>query len=594
MKINKLLLGLLVMAALSFTACSSDDDYEMATVSGEQVYFSNAMEEVFEIDLKNTVTNLPVYRINSKGSYTAQIKVELSEGSKFSVPNSVTFNDGETVAQLPITYTPADIVPGSYEKLTLTLTDEKNLTPYGPSTYTCQLGAAAWSEWGNYVWETSKGTVKASTCTYTYNNYYVGDDVELPFQMRRNAVTPNLYQFKIGNPDIPNKGWASGVTLVLDYDSETDHVTCAPQFAANNATYGNVTVADSYYYWFNVRGTAIEKMTEDDYGHFDPEGGYIYIPMAWYVSAGPFGYNIETVTIDGYDRADLSVEAEYAGKFIDAQDNYSIVIRVALGADLSKANVALVLGEPTEEDIEAITAGTYQPMQEITESGEVRFDAAELEDGDYTIVVVPFVERDAQEPSFATFSYVTAGKEKWTLVGTGDFTYLQFFADEDENENVIPVVDEGLELYRSDDDATRFKITHWGYNADFIFNWDGAQSVVVSENFTGYEHPNYGPVYTQEAANYNPNKYANYPSEYDAESSTFQFCLAYYVEQGAFAVGYEPFKVNWNATSRSLMPASASVKNMLVRQLELQPYNRYQYMLSAKSSKQLKNNLKLK
>ena len=437
MKINKLFIGMLGVVAMTFAACSSDDDYEMATISGEQVYFSNTMEDVFEIDLNNSVTNLPVYRINSKGAYTAQIKVEQEEGSKFTIPTSVTFQDGETVAQLPISYTPSAIEPGSYETMTLTLTDEANLTPYGPSSYTCQLGAAAWSEWGDYEWATSKGTVKAKTCTYTYNNYYAGDDVELPFQMRRNAVTPNLYQFKIGNPDIPNKGWASGVTLILDYDSESGHVTCAPQFAANNSSYGTVTVADSWYYWVTVRDTDLSKMSEDDYGHFDPEGGYIYIPMAWYVSAGTFGYNVETVTIDGYDRADLSVEAAYAGKFIDAQDNYSIVLNVALGADLSKAHVALVLGEPTEEDLAAITAGTYQPLQEITESGEVRFDASELEDGDYTIVVVPFVERDAQEPVYSTFTYVTAAKETWTLVGTGDFTYKLFFVDEDEEGNAV-------------------------------------------------------------------------------------------------------------------------------------------------------------
>lgn len=588
MKINKLFLGLLGMATMTFTACSSDDDYEMATVSGQQVYFSSEMEDIFEIDLSSNVTNLPVYRVNAEGAYTAQIDVVQVENSKFTIPTSVTFEDGKTVAMLPISYNAEEIEPGSYEDLTLTLTDEANVTSFGASTYTCKLGAAAWDEWGPFTYTKADGTVvKANTCTYTYNNYYAGDDVELPFMMRHNAVSPNLYQFKVGNPDIPNKGWASGVTLILDYDSETGRVTCAPQFAASNATYGNVTVADSWYYWVTVRNTDLSKMSEDDYGHVDFENGYIYIPMAWYVSAGSFGYNVETITIDGYDRADLSAVAEYAGKFIDSEDNYSIVLNVALGEDVSKAIVALVLGEPTEEYLAAIAEGTYQPSQEITESGEVRFDASELEDGDYTIVVVPFLERDALDPVFSNFTFTTAAKETWTLVGTGDYTYSIFFTDENDQ----PAVDPGLELYQSNDDPTRFKITHWGYDVDFIFTWDGNTTVNVPQNFTGYTHSTYGDVMVQEAADWKPSSFGAYASQYDAAESTFSFCVGYFVEAGGFGAGFETFKVTWGTASRVM---NALAKSKQIKNLQLQPYNRYMEMLTAKSVKQLNANLKLK
>lgn len=578
MKINKFFLGLLGMAAFTFAACSdSDDDYSPATVSGSQVFFSKNLPAKVEISPSATSFDVTIERYDAAGAITVPLTSTVTAGSIFSVPNSVSFADGEKEAKFAVTYNPANIEYGRYDTINVVINDAQLATPYGLASYNFVAGVTDWGPWQKWN--------AAGTCTYTYANYWAADDPGLPFVYRHNTIKDNLYQFKISN-------WASGVDVVLDYDKTSGHVTVAPQFAVNNATYGDVLVADSYYYWFNVRGTDISEMSEDDYGRFDEENGYIYIPLAWYVpGVGTFGYNVETVTIDGYDRADLACEVAYAGKLIDAKDNYYVLANVALGADIEKAYVALVPGTPSEETMAAIVAGTYEPIQEVTESTQVSFDANELADGDYTFVMVPFYDDEALEAQAVAFTYSSGAKETWTLVGTGDFTYNIFFANEDEEGNPVPAVDPGLEIYQSDADATRFRITHWGSNVDFTFTWDQTTGAVnVPQQFVGYTHPTYGDVYVMEAADYNPDKYGSYSSLYQAESTTFQFCVAYVVEAGTFGVGYEPFKVTWNSGARAM--SKTPVKNLLVRSLKLQPFNRFKAFKVSHKEKTVKSNLK--
>ncbi|MBQ9357880.1 MAG: hypothetical protein IJT98_11420 [Prevotella sp.] len=565
-----------VVAALGFVACLDNDDYQIATVSGTQVYFSNALEDSYEISQEATSFSVPILRIDTADAATVPLTVTMNSGSIFSIANSVSFAAGSNEAQLQVSYDPSKIEYGKYDTITIAI-DPEYVTPYGATSYTFTAGLTDWGPWGKWN--------EAGTATYTYANYWSGYDPGLPFVYRHNTIRTNLYQFKLSN-------WGSGVDIVFDYDKSTGFVTCAPQYAATHSTYGQVLVADSYYYWYNVRGTDISKMSDDDYGRFDEENGIITIPLAWYVSAGTFGYNVETITIDGYVRADLTAMVDYAGKFIDARDNYSLVADVALGADVEKANLALVAGNPTEDDIAAIANGTYEPLKELTESGRVYFDANELEDGDYTFVLVPFFEGEALEAQTVSFSYATAGKEIWNLVGTGDYTYTIFFADEDEEGNVIPVKDPDLEIYQSQDDPTRFKITHWGYDTDFIFTWNSVSGQVnVPQNFSGYTDPSYGDVYVMEAADYNPERYASYSSEYNAENSTFSFRVAYFVEVGSFGAGYETLAVNWNGGDAARSWDAVQRKNPTIRAIQLNPFNRYQAMMAAKHMKTVNVNL---
>ena len=573
-------MALLPLTGLSLASCTEDYHYSATPAAvGSQVYFSTSLPSQVEISPEATSFDLIVSRIDSADAITVPLTSTVTAGSIFSVPASVSFQAGKRTAAVAVSYNPANIEYGRYDTISVAIADAAYSTPYGNSKTTFTAGVTDWGPWQKWN--------DAGTATYSYANYYSGDDTGLAFTFRHNTIKENLYQFKLAN-------WGGlGGDLVLDYDKSTGHVTCMPQHAADHASYGEVYVADSYYYWFNIRGTDISKMSEDDYGHFDEENGIITIPMAWYVSAGAFGYNPEIITIDGYTRADLEASVAYAGKFIDSRDNYFVVASVTLGADIESANLALVTGTPTDEDIAAIASGDYEPMQTLTKSGDSHFDASELADGEYTFVLVPFFEGEALPMQTATFTYATAGKETWKQVGTGDYTYTIFFADEDDEGNVVPVVDEGLAVYQSESDPMRYRVAHWGYDVDFVFTWNkDDNSCNVPASFVGYTHPSYGDVYVMEAADYNPEKYGEYASVYDDGESTFRFVVAYVVEAGSFGAGIETLKVAWGDDSRGTKMAPK--KSPLVRSLEMSSSQRYESLMRMSKQKRENSVLTLK
>lgn len=561
MKLNKLFLGLLGMAAFTFAACSdNDDDYTPATVSGTQVFFNSGLPSKVEISPEATSFNVVIERVDSTAAVSVPLTSKITEGSIFSVPASVNFDAGQRKATIPVSYDPAKIEYGRYDTISVTIADAQLTTPYGITTYSFLAGVTDWGPWKKWN--------EAGTCTYTYNNYYSVDDTGLAFKYRQNQLKPNLYQFMIGEEPYKDAdgdmvgGWANagdgGIVLILDYDSETGHVTCSPVKAAVSSSYGDVYVADSYYYWFNVRGTDISKMSEDDYGKFDPEGGYIYIPMAWYVSAGTFGYEIETITIDGYERADLTSEVAYAGKLTDANDNPFVLATITLGADVSYANVALVSGtEIGEEDLVKIIDGTFEPLQQITESGEVRFDASSLTSGNYTFVVVPFQGEEAslETASTASFKYIAGAGESWSVVGSGVYTYGVEALSKDA-ESFYEGSDNAT-LYQSDQLPSNYYLEPWAQaegGLHFEIGEDGGIRFYqgTGEHYVTQDGTDYGEVFFLDIEAYNPD-YTKYLGTYDEETKTFTFSGIYNIPGvGGFGLISETFVLGGDAAAARL------------------------------------------
>ena len=108
------------MLSLFMTACSSDD-YDWATVSGNQVYFSSELDSIMEISTKATTFEVPISRVNADEAISVPLKAEQEAGSIFTVPSNVEFKAGEKTAKVAISYDPSKITFGKYEKMTLSL-----------------------------------------------------------------------------------------------------------------------------------------------------------------------------------------------------------------------------------------------------------------------------------------------------------------------------------------------------------------------------------------------------------------------------------------------------------------------------------------
>ncbi len=375
-------------------------------LTGAQAYFSNENASVVELTKSAGSFVVTVNRQNTEGELTVPITATMPDGSIYTVPSTVTFADGSSTADIVITYDPDDLVYGEYTDITLSLGDDVS-TPYGNNSYTFSIGVTDWSDWAKWN--------DAGTCTYTYTLYWSGDDPGLAFYYRKNIIKDGLYQFRIDN-------WGGGASIVLDYDDNTGRVTCARQYTGveDASGYGPMYVAD-YTTYYVFRGNTPGADFDPVYGTFDKEEGIIAIPMNYNVEAGSFGTDMEYIYIDGYVRADVSCAVSYVGKLTAADESTSLVANVTLGADVTSARVALIAGDATQEILDQVVSGEYANMVEITESGEVKFPAADLADGKYTFLVVTFLGDEARETATASFKY-EAVASAWTSLGMAQFT----------------------------------------------------------------------------------------------------------------------------------------------------------------------------
>lgn len=533
----------MVCAVLS--SCNTDVEGTYYNGSDYNVSFETAAPSPVTTYNETATVDVRVIRSNTKGAYTATYTTEASADGIFTddCNGTVYFADGQGVATISVTANNMDYDTYTY---TMTLSDADVATVdtiVGTQVKTCVVTVTkdveeTWSDW--YTWNS------AGTCTYKYSQFFDGDDPGLSFKVRDDLNNSHRHQFAIEH-------WGYDVTLYLLYDDETGIVSVPSQYIGyTHDSYGDVYICD-YEEYCEIRG----RDFDNSYGSFDTELGIISIPVAYYVSAGAFGLGYEYIYLDGFP--DLSSAAAYSGKFIDPSENPFIVTNITLGADVESAYVALVEGSLTEEIYQQIVAGTYTPMVSITESGEVRFDAAELADGNYTIVVVPFYGGTAQAGSSTTFKYTyNSAAETWTALYTGTYQYTAADYTSSQSGGIYEGSMEAT-LYKSDSDDTRYKITPWaGEESDgliFTLNEDG--TIVVDACETGDEYGSYGMVYASDlvTAGLSSSMQSSYAD------GVFSFYLAYYVSAGNLTFVLDTFTITGTASAKGLNSASDFTKN---------------------------------
>ena len=404
MKLNKLFLGLLGVAAFTLASCSDDDSYEKATVSGPQVFFSDTTPTEYEISPDATSFNVPISRADASGALTVNL-TSTTENPMYSIPSSVTFNDGSTTANITVSYDPANIEYGRYDNLTVKIADDAQATAWGVQELSFTAGVTDWGPWQKWN--------SAGTASYTYVNFWSGDDPELPFVYRHNMIRTNLYQFKLSN-------WGYGVEIVFDYDEETGYVTCAKQWTGyNHSTYGYVYAEDYNAYRVEYKG---QDPIAAGYGSFDKEQGIITIPLAYVVDAGTFGYDPEYIYIDGYVRADYTLDVAYAGIFTDVAGSVFAVGKVDAGPDVTEISSIVVEASADPSAVaDAIAAGDVEAtVSEIAD--QIYVPVTEGLTGKLQIVSAVIVDGEVKSVANAPFEYYGGAASPWESIGIGLYT----------------------------------------------------------------------------------------------------------------------------------------------------------------------------
>ena len=124
-----------LLGVVGFTACSSDDDdYQWATVSGNQVYFSNQLPSSYNISKTTNVINIPINRVKTDEAITVNL-IHTDGTGFFNVPSTVSFAAGESVANITVTYDPEKVAYDENHKDTISIASTDYTTIYGASSY---------------------------------------------------------------------------------------------------------------------------------------------------------------------------------------------------------------------------------------------------------------------------------------------------------------------------------------------------------------------------------------------------------------------------------------------------------------------------
>lgn len=136
--------GLLSVAvALGLAACSNNEyEYTPAEVTpGAQVFFPLSNESSVDLTLASTTFNIPVQRTDSAEALTVGLKVEGDTKGIYTFPSTVSFAANQAKTNISVGVDNTKLQYDSLQTVTVTITDEKNTTPYGPSAYTFKVGA---------------------------------------------------------------------------------------------------------------------------------------------------------------------------------------------------------------------------------------------------------------------------------------------------------------------------------------------------------------------------------------------------------------------------------------------------------------------
>lgn len=541
----------MLIAALAFTACSSEDEYEWATVSGPQVYFSNTLGSTYDITVNENSFSIPVHRVDTQGALTVPLQVEASEGSIFNVPSSVSFQDGKNVADLVVTYNPDDVVYGKYSTIKLKIADENATTPYGATTYSFSAGATEWVDFG----------------TGTFRDGLVGDLYGLKaaqwnVKVEKSIVKEGVY--RIANP------YATGAysayfkasddlntTIVIDA-SDPNFVVIDPFDSGCTLNSGDGEISFlmfvSYYLSKGQTLDEVKASNPDLFGKLE-DNIITFAPRSWLATIGGNGYYYANSTgelliaLPGAVLKDYSLDFAYTGRFTDTSDNDYAQGVITLGADIESAVYAVVPGAEVETAYQELVEGTREGTP-VPADGKISVQLEES--GKYYVIVVAYDGGEAVASDAFLFKFKSSKEtaETWTAQYVGKYQYTTKDYSSDQSGGIWEGTQDGV-LYVSDSNPNRYLINPWADITEetpsqgLIFEMDEEGNITVDGVYTGYTDEEYGEVF---ATDIKTRGDADLPSYF--ENGVFYFNLTYHVAAGAFCFVQDTFTLTAEASAK--------------------------------------------
>ncbi len=488
--------ALLAAAAVALSSCTEEVEYTPADpVDGPQVYFSPDSPSTVELSSVESSFDVTILRATQDEAVSFTLEVSDPSGL-FTIPTAVSFASGQTTATLTIgySYNEDDFPFDTYYDITIAIPDGYN-TPYGLNEYDFAAGVPGpWTSLG--------------MCTF--NDYFFFEDT-YQVEIFQNDLNPNQFRLEypyaeglVAEEYVDDGDQYDGdqylvLTVLQPGDVVPNGVTITESDLVNYDTYNPGWYYSSYdsyvvlYYPYYFSGYETEDMWEHNrvLSYQDPDADGNVLPAQ--IQLAPFFYlpdygggwnysqydEVVVITFPGVVIADYSVDVAYAGKYTDAKDDNYIVGAVTLGEDVESADVALLDGSVSVDDIdEAVAAlGSAIEVKSVTASGNVSFVCNE--GGTYTLLAVTYGNGDAQEYAYKSFTFSLTA-DPWTSLGyclyTEDFMTTFWSVD-----NVTYEV----EIQESSDTPGLFRLVN-PYCEAYPYNdpgdWDDSQNWYIEIN----------------------------------------------------------------------------------------------------------------
>ena len=429
---------LTVGVMLGITACSSDNNWQPGSVSGQQVFFSNNLGSSYEISPTENSFSVQVSRYDKSGALNVPLTVTMNEGSIFNVPTSVSFADGQDVANLVISYNPADIVYGKYDTITVVLNDAAVTTPYGISTYKFTAGVTEW------VKLKGSGLYRDDFIGSLWSS--VGNQV-WDVDIYESAITPGRY--KVATPYSPDYGFRksklwSNEEEILGYWKNTGNCDMIIDATDPDFVYfqyfdsGLLDLPDegmlgmTSYVWYWLRnGNDLESIKaarpsyfgklKDNVITFETPKTLLMTmngenELKWYGNAN----GMLAIALPGGVFSDYSASVVYEGIFTNPAGEVFAMGSLTLGPDATNVKgIVMPANVDANAVADAIAAGELEAAD--VAAGSFQLPISEEMSGKLQIIIAVIDGEDVKTVATAEFEYYGGGANPWKSLGQGYF-----------------------------------------------------------------------------------------------------------------------------------------------------------------------------
>ena len=419
--------AVLAVSMLSvMVACEEEAVYTPAQdLTNAQVYFSNTTAKDVRLTMEDTELNVAICRANTIGNLDVQLVVSGTE--LMTAPSSVKFADGDSVANIKVTFDPEAIGYDNPQTLNIALADSTMGTPYGESVFS--LTAMIPSPW------TSLGmaTVVDDIMTVGWGIPFT----PFPVEIQENDLTPGLY--RLVNPWTSSYPWNEPG----DYDDSKNYYLEIHAEDPDAVWFGRTEMGLDWGYgmistwsiadYYVQNGTDPELVKEKGfYGTlkdgeitFPAQGILFNMPQHpqgdnWYLANGSGMFSI---LLPGYVKADYSAEVLYAGIFTATDESVYAVANLTLGADAKDVKaIVMTQADDAAAVADALAAGELEGTPVQAGRIEVPFNAEELGSEKLQVIVAVIVDGAVKTVVSSAFEYYGGGSNPWKSLGMGTYT----------------------------------------------------------------------------------------------------------------------------------------------------------------------------